>query len=333
MRSALGLILLLLLGLVLALALGVWMTAHHLRRPPRKTYAWALGRNLPGDPSELERSLEFDELSLDLRGDDPLLRGFGLSPVWDIAGDDPDGPVIVWTPGWGDSRVGSLARVRWLAPVARRVIVWDSPGQGEAGGKWPMAVREDRMLVRLAEWAHETYRSDLVLAGSSMGAGLSMVGAATLAERQSEVRVIGVIAEAPYGMPQTPAQNYLRAIGHPHNWNIRAVYALMGWRLGAGADWSKAHDGKGFDRVAWAGRLRCPLLVVHGDQDVISPPEDGRAIAARAERGSLAMIEGAGHNNLWLRPEYASRCASAVGEFVRGLRPSSAKPTYSAPHG
>ncbi len=313
-----GLLALLGLGLAIALGLGAWITGHHLRRPPRKTYGWALARNLPGDPSELEDSLDFDALELDLRGDDAALKNFGLSPVWNIEGHDPSGPVIVWTPGWGDSRVGSLARVRHLAPHAKRVIVWDPPGQGETRDRWPMAVREDRMLCELARWASETHASPLVLAGSSMGAGLSIVSAVRLAEGEG-VEVVGVIAEAPYRQPTSPARNYLRATGHPHTWNIQSVYALMGLRLGVGWDWSKAHDGRGFDRGAWASELRCPLLVLHGDRDVISDPEDGQQIAANAPGGELVMIEGGGHNDLWLKPEFERQCSAAVGRFVRSL--------------
>ncbi len=313
-----GLLALLGLGLLIAVSLGAWITGHHLRRPPRKTYGWALARNLPGDPSELEDSLAFDALELDLRGDDAALKNFGLSPVWDIEGHDASGPVIIWTPGWGDSRVGALARIRHLAPVAKRVIAWDPPGQGEAPGRWPMAVREDRMLRELARWASETHASPLVLAGSSMGAGISMVASVDLGVSDS-VRIAGVIAEAPYRLPKVPARNYLRAVGHPHTWNIDLVYGFMGLRHGAGADWSKAHAGRGFDRAAWASELVCPLLVLHGDQDVISPPEDGKAITDRAQRGELVMIEGGGHNDLWLKPEFERECAEAVGRFVRGL--------------
>lgn len=313
-----GLLALLGLGLVIALGLGAWITGHHLRRPPRKTYGWALARNLPSDPSELDESLAFDALELDLRADDPELKGFDLSPVWDVEGRDPSGPVIIWTPGWGDSRVGALARIRHLAPVAKRVIAWDPPGQGEASGRWPMAVREDRMLMHLARWAQREHGAALVLAGSSMGAGLSIVSAVRLAEAEG-VKVVGVIAEAPYRRPTAPARNYLRATGHPHSWNIQSVYALMGLRLGVGWDWSKAHDGRGFDRGAWASELRCPLLVLHGDRDVISDPEDGQQIASNAPGGELVMIEGGGHNDLWLKPEFERRCSAAVGRFVRSL--------------
>ena len=45
---------------------------------------------------------------------------------------------------------------------------------------------------------------------------------------------------------------------------------------------------------ALAERVRCPVLVVHGTRDAISPPADGRALA-RWTGGELLTLEGSGH--------------------------------------
>jgi pimeloyl-ACP methyl ester carboxylesterase len=44
----------------------------------------------------------------------------------------------------------------------------------------------------------------------------------------------------------------------------------------------------------WCARVRCPVLVVHGDEDDISPLPCGQALAATTG-GTLAVVEGAGH--------------------------------------
>jgi pimeloyl-ACP methyl ester carboxylesterase/predicted glycosyltransferase len=43
-----------------------------------------------------------------------------------------------------------------------------------------------------------------------------------------------------------------------------------------------------------AGNLECPVLVIHGDRDKITPPRDGRALA-RLSGGRLEVVRGAGH--------------------------------------
>jgi pimeloyl-ACP methyl ester carboxylesterase len=44
----------------------------------------------------------------------------------------------------------------------------------------------------------------------------------------------------------------------------------------------------------WCAASRCPVLVVHGDDDQISPLRRGRALA-EATGGGLVVLEGAGH--------------------------------------
>src|SRR5438105_2541012 len=97
-----------------------------LTHPARRTYASAVARGKPGDPSELGAALEFSAWGL---------KTGGLElPVWDIRGEREDGPVVVLTHGWGDSRIGALARLGAVAATASRVVAWDMRGHGEAPG-------------------------------------------------------------------------------------------------------------------------------------------------------------------------------------------------------
>ena len=299
-----GLLSLLGAGLTIAIALVLWLTIWRLRHPPRKTYAWAIARNRPGDPSELERPRTFEayELSLDAR------RPREQSPIWDITGDAPDGPVVIFTPGWGDSRIGVLPRLRGFAPNASRIIAWEPPGHGDAPGLCALGTREPRMLERLAKHANETHDRPTLLAGASLGAGVSVVAAGMIG---SDLPIVGVIAEAPYCLPWTPARNVMRLAGYPYRWNIAPVFALLGLRLGVGPWW------RDFDRAAWAKRTACPLLVIHGTLDEVCPLQDGRDIAGAAPEGELIAIEGRAHNDLWADDE--ARAADAVQDFAHRI--------------
>jgi pimeloyl-ACP methyl ester carboxylesterase len=44
----------------------------------------------------------------------------------------------------------------------------------------------------------------------------------------------------------------------------------------------------------WCARVRCPVLVIHGDRDQISPRRRGAALA-EATGGSMVVLEGTGH--------------------------------------
>ena len=74
------------------------------------------------------------------------------------------------------------------------------------------------------------------------------------------------------------------------------------------------------DRIA---RVRCPLLILHGEHDEIVPLAHGRDLfAAATARKRLEIVEGAGHNDLVTAPgfDYGGTIAAWVRE-VRGLPP------------
>ncbi len=310
-----GLAQLLSIGLVIAVIVATAWTAHRLRHPPRRTPAGASLRNRPGDPGELPSPREFGVWRFEW-------AGYSL-PVWEVPGDDPRGPVAILTPGWGDSRVGAMARFPALLGVCSRVIAWDPPGLGESSkGPWLMGLREQGALLALIERATGADER-VVLVGWSAGAGTSIVAAAE--ESALRRRIAGVVAEAPYRLAWTPAFNVLRSIGMPWRINGPLAFGWMGLRLGAGLHWM------GFDRAAHAGRLGCPLLVVHGEDDTVCPVQDGRGVAA-AGRGRMLAVPGAGHNDLWTDDRWNDQVASEVAAFIRAAGASHAIDGGDAQH-
>ena len=305
----LGLLSLLGVGLAVALSLAVWYVMHRISHPPRKTYAWAVSRGLPSDPGELDAPLEFNACEQSLR----VGNASKLFPVWEIRGEAPDGPVVIFTPGWGDSRIGLLPRLGALRGHASTIIAWDPPGHGDAPGTWSKGVREPAMLLELADEAWRSSGKQCVLMGSSAGGGVSVAAAALDAQRpEGERAIIGVIAEAPYRHAPVPARNVIRSTNQPWALNGPIAFALMGIIEGVGPRW------RGFDRAELAATLRVPVLVLHGDQDAVCPVDDGRDIAA-ASGGELAVIAGGGHNDLWTNEAFGLQSADAVELFMRSL--------------
>jgi pimeloyl-ACP methyl ester carboxylesterase len=292
-----GLAELLAVGLVILWGWAVVFTAWMLTHPPRRTYASAVSRGKPGDPSELARARAFTVWGL---------RAGGLElPVWDIAGDRPEGPVVVLTHGWGDSRIGALARLEAVAAVASRVIAWDLPGHGEARGVCTLGAREAddlRMLVRRVR--EEPAGAPIVLMGWSLGAGVSIAAA------EGDRGIAGVIAESPYRLARTPARNVMRGRRLPWRATLGPAFSLLRLVLGPGL------RDRAFDRARHAAGLACPLLVLHGERDEICPVADGRAIAGAAVKGDAMVVATAGHNDLWSEAGHAPACGAAVRAFI-----------------
>ncbi len=299
MPPILGLIQILAIGFVIGLGSLILYTAWMLTHPPRRTYAWSVSRSQPGDPSELDEPLQFESDEIDTK--------HGRVPIWDIAGRDPNGPVVLMIHGWGSSRQGALKRVYPVADHASRIIAWDLPGHGEAPAHARMGGDEHEAAIELIA-ALGISEQDLVLFGWSMGAGISL---AIAADARCPQRLRGVICEAVYREPETPAQAVLALRGMPHRLNLKPALSLIGAKLGQGARW------RGFDRARLAARVQVPVLLLHGDQDPVSPLQDALDVSENASRTERCIIAGAGHNNIWADPHYRAAAGEVVSGFMK----------------
>lgn len=321
-----GLLILLAAGLVAWWLLMVLYTAWLQTHPTRRRYAFAVSRSIPGDPSEIVGPSTPN--GLDYTSWTVLSRGVEL-PVWDIRGLDAHGPTFIITHGWGESRVLALQRAAALAQLAARIVLWDLPAHGDApSGTNTLGHREHEDLLAIIERVRTDAgsRVDLVLHGFSLGAGVSIVAGGMLT---GELAPKLIVAEAPYRLAITPVRNVLELRGLPHAMTLGSAMALLGLRTGAGPAW------RDFDRVRSAAKLtaRTRLLVLHGSADLISPPGDGREIAAAAPNAELVSIAGAGHGDLWTNAAYAEQCVTAIkAALAKCTSPSTpAEPTMSLP--
>lgn len=305
-QHAPGLLLLLALGAIIYFITIVLATGWRLRHPPRRTYASAVARGMPADPGELSPPLKYETWNLNARG--------LTLPVWDITGSDPAGPVVVLTHGWGDSKIGAIPRTPYLAPFASRLIAFDMRGHGEATGVSTLGLREPDDLCTLLDQLGNT---PTVLYGWSLGAVVTLAAAASGSLARPP---IAVIAEAPYRFPETPARNVLRSASLPSGLSLTAAL----WTLGL--------TGQGrtrFDVAAHASRLPCPLLVMHGEDDTISPFSDGSFIAQATPNAQIAPIKLGDHNRLWTDPGMLEQSREVTHAFLSHLahyHPSDVRP-------
>jgi len=302
------LVLLALAGVLLVLGLAA-ILARDALRPPRHTAGYAIAHRMACDPGDA--GLAFTEWTLNRPRDERL-------PVWEIltgtGGDVPpaDRLTAVFVHGWGQSRVDMLARIEPWRPLVGRIVLYDLRGHGAAeGGPSRLgAGEEDDLLALLGELGLGRF----LLVGHSMGAviainaaGRAAGGGARGAASGGGIvdRIAGVVAYGPYADLHRSLRGRLAAHGLP----TRPItdLAMM---------WFRCRGIRPRFVVDSAAGLRCPLLVMHGGADDISPLRDGERIADAAPHGRINRVDGAGHRDVHLFDEtaHAAEIARFVGE-------------------
>ncbi len=298
-----GLVFLIITAVLLLWLLGAWWLVHSLTHPRRKTFAVALGQGDPTDPADLE--LVGKEVTF-------TFTDHTRTPGWIIEGERPDGtsggPTFVLIHGFSDSRYGVLLRAPLILHHARKVVVFDLPGQGESEAKQGHGgLREPDDVLAVIDQLEPDDAKQIVLLGVSMGAGIAIAAAAKAQASQRE-RIVGVIAEAPYRHWDEPLHNIFKSRRYPR-WPIIPLAGL--WlRL-------TAKGFKDFDRAGYAAGLTCPLLVMHGSEDRTCPPDSARQIADAANQSTYIEVEGGRHNNLPF--EHKQAYQAAVNDFMGTL--------------
>ncbi len=255
---------------------------------------------------------------------DGLVHLDGVKLHWEVFGDGQ--PTLLLLPTWTviHSRFWK-AQVPYLARHFR-VVTYDGPGNGrsdrpedagpygyEAEGRAAAAVLDatgtDRAVVvslsMAAEWALwlTANRPDRVLGGVFIGSSLP------LGEESGD-------AGPPFDEPYTSTEGWAKynryywldhyqdflefffsqCFTEPHS--TKQIEDAVGWGLETSPEVLVAGEAAPQPDEAtlrsWCAGVRCPVLVVHGGGDQISPLRWASALA-EATGGSMVVLEGAGH--------------------------------------
>ena len=259
------------------------------------------------------------------------------------------GPVIIFLPSWQilHSRQWKL-QVPYLSRYLR-VITYDARGNGRSDRPATSADYAHREIVADAIAVLDAVGAErAVFAGTSMGAMYGLQAAAWYPDRVLGVVAIGSVA--PFVAPVEPGASpfydvgdagsvaefcsrrglsgydefvdyFMRAaISEPHR--TKPIEDAVGWGLQTTPEvlalTVEAREGvskEAFEQVCRA--VRCPVLVVHGDEDGIIPYEHGVALARLLGVG-LVTLEGGGHLPSLSDPV---RCNLLIRGFVETLHP------------
>jgi pimeloyl-ACP methyl ester carboxylesterase/predicted glycosyltransferase len=124
-----------------------------------------------------------------------------------------------------------------------------------------------------------------------------------------------------------------RCFSEPHS--SKGIEDGVGWALDTDPETLIATMLNGGDRRTLRGlaqNLDCPVLVVHGDHDRISPPRDGRVLA-RLSEGQLEVVPGAGHFPHARKPVQVNLALRDFSEDAFGRRRTPRDPTVYRPDG
>lgn len=247
------------------------------------------------------------------------------------------GPVVVLLHGFPLSRVMWAEQIRSLS-ASHRVIAPDLRGHGESPA--PDAVYTmDSMADDVVELLDGLGVAEPVVVG-----GLSMGGYVALAmalKHPARLRALMLIdtraaADSPEAAEQreVTAQSVLKA-GNPGAMIAAMIPKLFGKttlaqhpdRVGPMRDDMEKTSASGVvgalrgmavrpDRREQLAEITVPTLVVVGEDDVIAPPDEARAIADALPDGRLEIIPAAGHLSPYENPQAVDE---VVLRFLQGL--------------
>jgi pimeloyl-ACP methyl ester carboxylesterase len=190
----------------------------------------------------------------------------------------------------------------FVSALSRRTVVrFDVSGAGE--GSWPnrpvsIAALADLTVAVLDEVGVD--RADVV--GFSHGGAVAQEMARRHPSRVGRL----VLVSTSCGLGSTPS--------HPYEWATTGARPAVSasnllsafWHLMALSTWSS---------IPFLGSLAHPTLVVCGTEDIVAPPANSRALAARIPDATLVLLPG-GHD--LQNPDAAEALARAVDGFLKG---------------
>jgi hypothetical protein len=197
----------------------------------------------------------------------------------------PGRPTILYFHGNGGSLAARADRIRQLMAAGLGVLMPTYRGYGGSSGSPTEAhnVADARLALAHLRGLGVPARS-VVLYGESLGSGVAVQLAAA-------EEVAGVILDAPF-------TSAVDVAGLAYPW-LPVRWAML----------------DRYDSAAHIGRVRAPLLVMHGERDAVIPLRLGRALFELAnEPKRLVTFRHGNHSDL-----FQHGALQAVLEFVAGL--------------
>ena len=211
--------------------------------------------------------------SVSFAGADVTLAG------WRVPSQTERRGTLVYLHGVADNRGSSVAAIERFVHRGFDVVTYDSRAHGDSGGDvCTYGFYEKQDLSRVID---QLGAGPVVVIGTSLGAAVALQAAA------ADPRIVAVVAAESFSDLRTVASE--RAPWFFDKGIVARAFVLAEQRGRFLVD--------DVSPVAAAGRIKVPVFVIHGADDVETPPEHSRRIFGALGAGRrLRLVEGAGHN-------------------------------------
>jgi 3-oxoadipate enol-lactonase len=242
-----------------------------------------------------------------------------------------------------------------------RVVRYDQRGQGgsdDPDGPHRIETHADDLVALVEQLTRQRGLGHFHLVGLSSGAPAAVLAAAAI-EAHSPGRVLSLTSCDGFVVADVHLRLIVRAwlaaheVGGPaHRFDVATPWvwgqaflrdqaeALSAWRAAAAAtDPRRAHaliaGMAAFDADAGPAlaTLRCPVLALHGEDDVMTPARHGRALLRHAADGRLAIVPEAGHAAPIERPAAVAAALRAFWAEAANASAGAAAPRSRAVQG
>ena len=210
---------------------------------------------------------------LEFAGKGVKLRGWHCRPA------GPKRGTVVYLHGIADNRDSSIGVIRRFTTQGLDVVAYDSRAHGASDGNlctYGYFEKEDLRGV-----VDTLSPGPLVLLGTSLGAAVALQEAAT------DTRVSGVIAAEVFSYLETIARERAPSF-------VPGYLMAQAFRV---AEQRAAFSVRDVSPVRAASKIRVPVLLIHGEGDLLTTPEHSRRVfVALAGPKRLLLVPRAGHN-------------------------------------
>ena len=211
-----------------------------------------------------------------------------LAAGLDLAATGKDPGTVLMLHGINSRKEHMLWTAKWLTAAGYRCIAWDSRGHGEAApAKATFGVRE----VGDAETVYQYLRREGLLRGRTLVYGHSMGAAVAVQWLPSHPEIEAVALCAPFArLSGVMGFQASRVAGGSMKLLVPLVCRQV--RKSAG------YDPYQINPVDAARSVPAPVIIFHGRQDEVVPPEQSaELLAAFANPGCSRILTDGGHNN------------------------------------